>query len=93
MVWILDSLNSKSYQLGLGKKLAATAGERSMDGAEFIATQSHGIPLLWLSEIKGRFGVMGSEKTAAKNTSCYNSSPRRINVELDQGGAAVKGRT
>jgi hypothetical protein len=45
MVRIIDSLNSQPYELGLGKELAAAAGEGFMDGAQFVATQSHGIPL------------------------------------------------
>lgn len=44
VVWIFDTLNSKSYDLGLRQKLPTTAGQRFMDWAELIATQSHDIP-------------------------------------------------
>ena len=49
MMRILDSLNSKSYQLGPWKQFAPTAGERSMDWAQLIATESHGAPLTRVS--------------------------------------------
>src|ERR1700757_3197863 len=45
MMQILNSLNSKSDQLGPGKKLPPTAENRLMDWAQFIAAKSHGIPL------------------------------------------------
>ena len=39
---IFNSLNSKSDYLRPGKKLPPTAGNRLMDRAQFIATESHG---------------------------------------------------
>lgn len=39
---IFNSLNSKSDQLGLGYEFSATAGERLVNGAQFIAAESHG---------------------------------------------------
>src|SRR5437899_1300376 len=41
MVWIFDALNSWSYEPGLGKGLPATAGNRFMNWAEFVGTESH----------------------------------------------------
>lgn len=46
MVRICNPLNSESYQPGLRQELAATAGERFVDWANFIGAESHGIPLI-----------------------------------------------
>jgi hypothetical protein len=46
MMRIFNPLNSESYQLGVGKELAATAGERFVNWAKFIGMESHGIPLI-----------------------------------------------
>jgi hypothetical protein len=42
-----------------------------------------------LKEVGGDSG----RKSGSRYTAFYNSSPRRIDVELDPGGPAVKGRT
>ena len=42
VVRISNPLNSKPNQFGLGKEVAATASQGSVDGAQFIATKSHG---------------------------------------------------
>lgn len=42
---VFDPLNPESYQPGLGHEFPATARSRVMDRAQFIAAESHGIPL------------------------------------------------
>jgi hypothetical protein len=47
VVRIFDSLNSQSYEPGLGKGLSAAAGKRFVNRAEFFGTESHrGYPSL-----------------------------------------------
>jgi hypothetical protein len=42
---IFNFLNSESDQLGSGERFPTTAGKRLVNRAQFIATESHGIPL------------------------------------------------
>jgi hypothetical protein len=56
VVWIFNPLNSKPNQFGLGKERAATASQGSVDGAQFVRTQSHGIPLEKVQRLKKRLG-------------------------------------
>src|SRR5208282_5918250 len=44
-MWVFDPLNPESYQPGLGHAFPATARSGVMDRAQFIAVESHGIPL------------------------------------------------
>jgi len=41
---IFDPLHPEPDQLGLGHDFPATAGQRFVDWAEFIATEPHDIP-------------------------------------------------
>src|SRR5580692_6162172 len=56
VVWIFNPLNSKPNQFGLGKERAAAASQGSVDGAQFVRTQSHGIPLEQVQRLKKRLG-------------------------------------
>src|SRR5712671_4550796 len=90
MMWVFHPLNPESYQPGLRDELPATAGKGFMDGAQFVATKSHGAPLDGLNE-----SVVGWQNQVRRTSGggWYNSCPRRINVELGSCGSAVKERT
>ncbi len=85
---IFDPLNSQSHQLRPGKEVAATTGKRLVDWAHFIASKSHGTPLVGLNESVVGLAVIRYGERAREG--CYNSCPRRINVELGSCGPAVK---
>src|SRR5208337_1391778 len=89
-MWVFDPLNPESYQPGLGHAFPATARSGVMDRAQFIATESHGIPLGKAIEVRNKFGGDSRRKPRRGHTACYNSCPRRINVEPGSCGPAVE---
>ncbi len=66
VVPIIDSLNSQSYEPGLGKGFPAAARRRSVKRAKFVGTESHAILQMaiiesgWVSKREGvRVGSRG----------------------------------
>src|SRR5690242_2965677 len=92
MVRIIDPLNPKSDQLWLRTKFASTTRKGSMNRTQFIRTESHGIPLI-CREMEERAKCLCGGRERKLWLACYNSCPRRTNVEPGESSPAVKAGT
>jgi hypothetical protein len=73
-MWVFDPLNPESYQPGLGHAFPATARSGVMDRAQFIAAESHGIPLGKAVEVRNKFGGDSRWKPRRSHTACSISA-------------------
>lgn len=83
-----NPLNSKPNQLWFRKKFASAARTRSMNRTQFIDAESHGMPLICGRNRNNWEGLADGKELS--RLPCYNSCPRRTNVEPGERSPAIK---
>jgi len=65
VVWIFDALDTKLKSTSISRLLATAAEQRTMDWAEFIPTELHGISPEWRSMGYAGYGPMRGSTSAS----------------------------